>query len=104
MERLGLSYEELTDQSKTGETSISNFGQTGPYRDFKMSDTIAFAMGGAMSRQAFPSGSPWPPPGNLKLHECSYMAAPQRCWPGMAPARTESGSTSMSPSWRPPEE
>ena len=29
-------------------TSISNFGHTGPYRDYKMSESIAYAMGGVM--------------------------------------------------------
>jgi crotonobetainyl-CoA:carnitine CoA-transferase CaiB-like acyl-CoA transferase len=30
-------------------TSISNFGQTGPYHDFKASDLIIYGMGGAMN-------------------------------------------------------
>lgn len=49
MASLGLSYDELANV-KPGlvMTSISNFGQTGPYRDFKMSDLMIFAMGGAM--------------------------------------------------------
>jgi len=76
MGRLGLSYEELEKiNPKLVMTSISNYGQTGPYRDFKMSDTIAFAMGGAMSSQGVPEREPVAAAQNLKLHESAYYAA-----------------------------
>ncbi|MBI4330352.1 MAG: CoA transferase [Chloroflexi bacterium] len=56
---LGLSYEELK-RANPGivVTSITPFGQTGPYRDFKGTDFIAVAMGG----MAFPEGDPGNPP------------------------------------------
>jgi crotonobetainyl-CoA:carnitine CoA-transferase CaiB-like acyl-CoA transferase len=49
MPELGLDYETL-EKIKPGlvMTSISNFGQTGPYRDYKASDLIIYGMGGAM--------------------------------------------------------
>jgi len=76
MDRLGLSYAELEKiNPRLVMTSISNFGQTGPYRDFKMSDTIAFAMGGAMSATGVPEREPVAAARNLKLHESAYMAA-----------------------------
>lgn len=76
MARLGLSYEVLERiNPRLVMTSISNFGQSGPYRDFKASDTIAFAMGGAMSATGVPEREPVAAARNIKMHECGYMAA-----------------------------
>lgn len=46
---LGLAYETL-EQINPGLilTSISNFGQTGPYRDYKATDLVAYALGGML--------------------------------------------------------
>jgi len=76
MDRLGFSYAEVEKiNPKLVMTSISNFGQTGPYRDYKASDTIAFAMGGAMSANGVPEREPVAGTRNIKMQECSYMAA-----------------------------
>ncbi len=49
MERLGLSYEDLAKVNpKVVLTSISNFGQTGPYREYKLTELTAFGIGGPM--------------------------------------------------------
>lgn len=49
MPSLGLSYETLRDiNPHLIMTSISNFGQTGPYRDYKAQDIIAYALGGML--------------------------------------------------------
>ena len=49
MDRLGLGYEELEKiNPKLVMTSISNFGQTGPYRDYKTSELMVLGMGGVM--------------------------------------------------------
>jgi crotonobetainyl-CoA:carnitine CoA-transferase CaiB-like acyl-CoA transferase len=49
MPSLGLDYETLEKiNPELVMTSISNFGQTGPYRDFKASELIIYGMGGAM--------------------------------------------------------
>jgi len=49
MARLGLDYETLKKiNPRLVMTSISNFGQTGPYRDFKATNLTSFAMGGIM--------------------------------------------------------
>jgi len=49
MPSLGLDYETLEKiNPRLVMTSISNFGQTGPYRDFKASELIIYGMGGAM--------------------------------------------------------
>lgn len=59
MDRLGLDYETLEKiNPKLVMTSISNFGQTGPYRDFKASDLIIFGMGGAMNSMGLPEREP----------------------------------------------
>ncbi len=49
MEKLGMGYATLSSINPgLVMTSISNFGQTGPYRDYKGSDAIFYAMGGEM--------------------------------------------------------
>jgi len=49
MEKFGLDYATLSSiNPRLVMTSISNFGQTGPYRDYKGSDAIFYAMGGEM--------------------------------------------------------
>lgn len=49
MPSLGLDYETLEKiNPRLVMTSISNFGQTGPYRDFKASELIIYGIGGAM--------------------------------------------------------
>ena len=50
MPSLGLSYEELKRiNPRLVMTSISNFGQTGPYRDYKATDLTLMALGGPMA-------------------------------------------------------
>lgn len=49
MDRLGLDYDTLSRVNPSLVlTSISNFGQTGPYRDYKATDMIEYALGGPM--------------------------------------------------------
>ena len=49
MESFGLDYQSLKAVNPNlVMTSISNFGQTGPYRDYRGSDIIFYAMGGEM--------------------------------------------------------
>ncbi len=59
MERLGLGSEELLKiNPQLVVTSISNFGQTGPYRDFKASELIIYGMGGSMNDSGLPDREP----------------------------------------------
>lgn len=61
---LGLSWEILTkSQPRLIQVSITGFGQTGPYRDFKSCDLLASASGGQMYVSGYPSGPPLKPPG-----------------------------------------
>ncbi len=49
MERLGLSYRDLEEVNPSlVMTSITPFGQTGPYREYGMTELMAFGMGGPM--------------------------------------------------------
>lgn len=72
MDRLGLGYSEL-EKLNPGVimVSISPFGQTGPYRDFKTSDIVSFAMGGRM----YPTGDPDRPPVRISHHSQTYLHA-----------------------------
>lgn len=50
LDDLGLGYETLQAENPgLVLTSITGFGQTGPHRDFKSSDLVASALGGAMA-------------------------------------------------------
>ena len=76
MERLGFSFAALEKiNPKLVMTSLSNFGQTGPYRDFRSSDLITFAMGGAMHTTGTPDREPVAVARNIKMHECGWVAA-----------------------------
>ncbi|MBI2864175.1 MAG: CoA transferase [Chloroflexi bacterium] len=59
MTSLGLGYEDLEAiKPDIIVTSISYFGQTGPYRDYKGSDMIALALGGLMHVTGLPEREP----------------------------------------------
>ena len=59
MDDLGLGYDILsTINPDLVMTSISNFGQTGPYRDYLASEITLFAMGGRMGVSGLPDRYP----------------------------------------------
>lgn len=59
LESLGLGYRSLSEKNPgLVFTSITPFGQDGPYRDFKGSDMICWAMGGLMYLGGFPDRPP----------------------------------------------
>ena len=59
MEKWGLSYEQLRDINPgIIMTSVSGFGQTGPYSRWVSFDIVAQAMGGLMSLTGDPDGPP----------------------------------------------
>ena len=59
IESLGLSYAELEKANPAlVVTSISNFGQTGPYRDWKASELNLYALGGLMNITGEPEQEP----------------------------------------------
>lgn len=68
---LGLSYNELTKLNpRLVLTSISNFGQNGPYRDWKASEITEYAMSGLM----YITGEPEREPLKLGTHMAQYVA------------------------------
>jgi len=59
MKKLGLDYPALSQiNRKIVVTSITPFGQTGPYRDYKSSDIVSMAMGGLMYLTGEPDRAP----------------------------------------------
>lgn len=71
MEKLGLDYAALRAiKSSIVLTSITPFGQTGPYRDYQASDIVVMGMAG----QLFLTGDADRPPVNISLPQ-SYLQA-----------------------------
>ena len=59
LDRLGLGYQSLEKANPAlVVTSISNFGQTGPYRDWRGSEANLYAMGGLMNITGEPDQEP----------------------------------------------
>jgi len=72
----GLGYEGLRAINPTLiVTSISGFGQSGPYRDFKAPSIVAFAMGGLMNLCGHPGRAPLMGPCDVAYHLGSVHAA-----------------------------
>ena len=75
MDSLGLGYESLAgDAPGLVYASITPFGQTGPYRDFKGSDLVGFAMGGYMYVTGWPDTPPNKLWGSQAYHTVSNRA------------------------------
>jgi len=77
MPGLGLGYEVLKElNSRLVVASISNFGQTGPYREFKASDIVEYAMGGPMYNTGLPEREPVKLGGTVTTTMGGNVAAP----------------------------
>ena len=75
LDSLGLGYGDLSDLNPgLVYVSITAFGQTGPYRDFKASDLIGFAMGGYMYVTGWPHTPPTRLWGSQAYHTASNRA------------------------------
>ena len=76
MPGLGLSYETLAEANPgLVVISISNFGQTGPYRDYKASEMVLYGMGGAMHSRGLPGREPVKYGTNVVLHQAGLIGA-----------------------------
>jgi len=76
LETLGLSYSELSGiNPRLIMASITNFGQSGPYRDYKSCDVVASALGGQMYVCGEPEMPPLKPFGNQTYYIASIFAA-----------------------------
>ena len=76
LDRIGLGFSALSALNPAlVMTSISGFGQTGPYREFKTSSIAAFAMGGLMNLCGHPGRAPLMGPCDVAYHLGSVHAA-----------------------------
>ena len=76
MDRLGLGLEALqVPNPKLVMTSISNFGQSGPYRDYKSSDLLVYGMGGEMNSTGLDDREPIKLGANIVLYQAGSVAA-----------------------------
>jgi crotonobetainyl-CoA:carnitine CoA-transferase CaiB-like acyl-CoA transferase len=74
--RLGLDFDTVrTLNPQIVLTSISNFGQTGPYRDLKASEIVEYAMGGPMNVTGHGSREPLKLGGNIVQYHAGAVAA-----------------------------
>jgi crotonobetainyl-CoA:carnitine CoA-transferase CaiB-like acyl-CoA transferase len=60
--------------------SVSDFGWSGPYRDWQATEPVLLAMGGVLSRSGLPGSPPLMPPGALASESVGVQAA----WAGLA--------------------
>ena len=76
MGRLGLSYEVLSEANPNVVlTSISNFGQTGPYRDYLGSEIVFYGMGGQMIGTGVMEREPLKLGGSVSQYQAGSAAA-----------------------------
>ena len=74
--RLGLGYDELKQLNPNLVlTSITPFGQTGPYQSYCSSDIVAEALGGMIWTNGFPDEPPLHAMGLQAYHSASFFAA-----------------------------
>jgi len=76
LDQLGLGYGDLQRINPVlVMTSISGFGRTGPYREFRAPNIVAFAMGGLMNLCGHPGQEPLMGPCDVAYHLGSVHAA-----------------------------
>jgi crotonobetainyl-CoA:carnitine CoA-transferase CaiB-like acyl-CoA transferase len=76
MPSLGLSYDDLAKVNpRVVMVSISNFGQTGPYRDYKADDMVLYGMGGTMRTRGVPDRPPVKYGTEVALRQAGLIAA-----------------------------
>ena len=74
--RLGLDYRTLEKiNPKLVMASISNFGRTGPYRNFKATEIVEYAMGGEMCSTGIAGREPIKLGGNVVQYQAGNVAA-----------------------------
>ncbi|MBI4337478.1 MAG: CoA transferase [Chloroflexi bacterium] len=76
LESLGLGYARLREVNPgIVMTSVTPFGQTGPYRDMQGNDTVCLALGGLVALSGEPNSAPLVAPGELAYGMASSFAA-----------------------------
>lgn len=72
----GISHEEIrTANPQLLLLSITDFGLTGPYKDFIATEAVHAAMGGFLSRSGIAGREPLMPPGEMSYETASIQAA-----------------------------
>lgn len=72
---LGIDYATLSSYADRPVLSITNFGHEGPYRDYRLSDTVLYAMGAEMYSHGLLNREPLKLGGTAALFQCGAMAA-----------------------------
>ena len=73
---LGLAYEDLEQiNPQVILVSISNFGQTGPYRDYKASEIVLHGMGGNLRSLGLPEREPVKYGSHVALRQAGLIGA-----------------------------
>ena len=76
MPSLGLAYEDLEQiNPQVILVSISNFGQTGPYRDYKASEIVLHGMGGNLRSLGLPEREPVKYGSHVALRQAGLIGA-----------------------------
>ena len=76
LKKIGLDYEVLSDKNpRLILVSVTGFGQTGPYKEYKSCDIVASALGGQMYVCGMPDAPPLKPYGQQSYYVASLFAA-----------------------------
>ena len=76
MAGFGLDYDSLQAVNPAlVVTSISNFGQTGPYRDYRLSEIVSYGMGGEMYSTGLEDRQPLKLGGTVTMYQAGAVAA-----------------------------
>lgn len=73
-EKLGIDYASLQSHGDPAVVSLTNFGHAGPYRDYLLSETVLYAMGGEMFGHGLASREPLKLGGTAALLQSGAMA------------------------------
>lgn len=74
-EALGIDYPTLNSYRDVPVVAITNFGHEGPYRDYRLSDTVLYAMGAEMYSHGIAEREPLKLGGTAATLQCGAMAA-----------------------------
>ena len=74
-ERLNLTPDAIRGVADVNVLSLTNFGWDGPYRDYALSETVLYAMGGEMFSHGSVEREPLKMGGTASLIQCGAMAA-----------------------------
>ncbi len=92
MAGFGLDYPALAGiNPRLVMTSVSNFGQTGPYRDYKGSEIVLYGMGGEMYSTGLEDREPIKLGGTVSLYQAGAMAAVATMGALLAARRDDTG-------------